>query len=66
MDDSVRTFDHVMSLTQIGQVRDNGLPTGDPVGDEVDVEHVVTMLPEVSNGPAAGLAGAAGDDDPHG
>jgi hypothetical protein len=65
VDDRVGPGEDVVHLAGVGEVGHDELVLGVPVRDEVGVEHVMAVLPEISNGPAAGLAAAAGDDDPH-
>ena len=66
VDDRVRAPDDVVDLAEIGEVRQDALPVLASVVDDVDVQHHVAVITEVADHPAAGFAGASGDDDSHG
>ncbi len=65
MDDSVGAADDVVGLPEVGQVGDDAQAVSTAVASQVDVEHVVAAVAEVTHHPPAGLAAPAGDDDPH-
>ena len=65
MDDRVRADEDVLALPEVRQVGDDGQPVLRSVVDQVRVQDVMAVGPEILDDPSAALAAAARDDDPH-
>jgi hypothetical protein len=64
MDDRIGAPERVDGLAVVGQVGDQLLVLRQVgVAGQIDADDVVTVLEQVANDRAAGLAGAAGDED---
>ncbi len=64
MDDRVGAPERVDGLAVVRQIGDELLAFRQlRIAEQVDADHVVTVLEQVANDCAARLAGAAGDDD---
>ncbi len=65
MDDDIGAGHDLVALTEVREVRDQGLAVLAAVGRDVHVEHVVSVRDEVPDDPSTGLATASGHHDPH-